>query len=227
MAYDPNDAADKKIVADLVKAAVAKREEELGSEHEADKAGLIKKRDELLAKVKELGKGVPDAAELERVEAQLETTKAELKEAKKIATKAQNDLKDATEELNIERTTATESLVKSNLTEELTKAKVAPAFIPAVTALLRPQVVVKVEGGEKKVFVGDKPLSEHITNWSQSDEGKAYVSATINGGTGAPGGPKGNGNTGLKSITRAEYDAMPIAQQGAVMSKGETQIVDA
>jgi DNA-binding protein YbaB len=225
MAYDPNDAADKKIVSDLVKAAVAKATEELTAEHEENISGLKTKNADLVTRLKKAQEGVKDPEEISRLETQLDTVKAELKEAKKAATKALNELKETTEELTTERTTATESLVKASLTEELTKAKVAPTFIPAVTALLRPQVVVKADGGEKKVFVGDKSLGDHITAWSQSDEGKAYISATVNGGTGAPGGSANK--TGGKTMSRSDFNALPLSEQAAVARSTETQIVDA
>lgn len=216
MAYDPKDPADKKIVDDLIAAALS----EANEEHELSIAGLKKKNGELLAKLKDANKdGNGDPAEVSRLENELEVAQKQLKDTTKELNKTKGSLEETTKSLDTERGVSTDLLVDGGLTEALTKAKVAPDFMPAVKALLRPKAAIKVEGEDRKVFVGDKSLGDYIIEWSQGDEGKHYVSADINGGGGA-GGNKVAGSG--KTMTRAAFEAVPVDKRGAVLSSGVT-----
>lgn len=221
MAYDASDPADKKIVADAVKAAL----EAQATEHEADVEGLKNKNKDLVTKLKKATEGQPDAAEVERLEAQIETNKTELKAATKALKAAEAKLGEVSTELTTERTNASKLLVDTSLTEALGKAKVAPEFMDAVKALLAPQVSVKIDGSEKKIMVGDKLLADHVTEWSQGDQGKVYVQANSNVGLGAPGG-KAIGGVAGKTMSRAAFDTLLPSEQKATVTGG-TQVVDA
>lgn len=209
MAYDPNDAADKAVF----DAAVAEATE-----------GLVTKRDQLLGEVKALkakiAKGAADPEAMDKLQAQLdeartelETTKGELKSTTKARDKALKEHGD-------ESTYAKKLLVDNGLTGALTSANVAKQFLPAVTAMFAGKVEVKAEGGERKLFIGDKPLAEAVTAWSQSDEGKHYVSAGNNGGGNGQGGAGGAANQ--KTITRTAFDAMPQGDRAAHFAAGGT-----
>lgn len=207
MAYDPNDAADKAVF----DAAVAEATE-----------GLVTKRDQLLGEVKTLKakitKGAADPEAMDRLQTQLdeatgklETTSAELKTAN-------TKLGKVTKDYESETGYAKKLLVDNGLTGALTSAKVAAQFLPAVTAMFAGKVEVKPDGGERKLFIGDKPLAEAITAWSQSDEGKHYVTAGNNGGGGANGGAGGNANS--KTMSRSAFDALPHSERNAFISGG-------
>lgn len=214
MAYDPNDPADKKIVADLVKTAT----DELTTEHEAEITGLKVKNTELLAKIK---KGDTNPEELAAVENELEKTKAELKVINKEHKKVLADLTETKQALDGE-TKVTQKLVGENgLTAALAKVGVAPQFMDAVKALLSPQVQVKIDGDNRKAVVGDKPLEAFVTEWAQGDTGKNFIAAANNSGTGAPGGIK-PGNTGGKTISRAAFEALPVHERGPALAGGVT-----
>ena len=216
MAYDPNDAADKKIVKGLIDAALA----ELQTEHEADIAGLKTKNTELLAKLKDASKGENNAADIARLETQLEDIQTKLKNAEKEVKAKTGELTTAQKALEVESGVTRQLLVDNGLTDALTKANVAPAFLPAVKAMLSSKVELKTEGSNRIAVVGDKPLGEFIVNWSQGDEGKHYVAASVNGGAGA----NGNKVPGVtkNAITRAAHDAMPPEQRGAFFASGGT-----
>lgn len=214
MAYDPKDPADKKIVADLIKAAVDAREVELGDEHEDNVKGLKAKNTELLGKIANLRKekgGEDTAADLERAEAELTQVKKDLKAATKSVTSLTAERDEAKTGLESERASATKLLVDQGLTETLTANNVAAQFLPAAKALLGSQVTIKADGEKRVAMVGDKPLSEFVKTWAQSADGKHMVKAPANGGGGSHGG-EANGNKGNGiTIPYAEYEANPSA----------------
>lgn len=212
MAYDPKDPADKKIVDDAVKAAVAKREGELVAEHEAEVEGLVTKRDELLAKVRKMRAGGggegggADDGEIERLDRELAQAKKDLRAAQtalRTATEVNEQLTGerdtAMQERDAERETARTDFLNSQLTSGLSAAKVPGHFIEDLIPSLSRKAEVKVEGGERKAFVDGKPLSDFFTAWSEGP-GKNYIAAPVNDGGGSPPGG-GGGAPGAKRIS--------------------------
>ncbi|CAB4131765.1 hypothetical protein UFOVP131_36 [uncultured Caudovirales phage] len=204
MAYDANDPADRKIVAD----AVAEALEEARTEHEADVEGLKNKNKDLLTKLNKARRegGEGSAEEVTRLESELETAQTALRDAQSKLRTAERDLKNVTGErdtangaLETERTTARNLVIENGLTAALTEAKVAPQFMDAAKALLAKDVTVKETDGKREAFVGDKPLGAFVSEWSQGDKGKHYVTAPANGGGGA-GDNKPAGEAGSKKI---------------------------
>lgn len=179
-------------------------------------AGLIKKRDELLAETKELKKGRQiDPAEVQKLEDKIEALTAERDAAQADAKKAAKDAEKAT--LTAQKATeATNGLVVSTgLKDALIAANVAKQFIPAVEAMLRPVVQVKAEGDAFAPYVGDKTLADHVQAWAQSDAGKHFIAAPANGGGGALG--DGGAQPGAKTMTRSAFDALDPASKAAAM----------
>ena len=217
MAYDPNDAADKKIVKDLIDAALAEQAES----HEADISGLRNKNKDLLNKIKQNKDYDPE--ELSNLQDQLAENKRELTKAQKALEKVTSKSTELETGLASERTFSENLLKENGLTAALTGVKVASAFLPAVKALLAPKVVIKVEGDQRLPFVGDKSLGDFVTEWSQGDEGKHYVSANLNGGGGAGGG--GNKVPGAKVISRSDFNQM-LPETHASFFKGGGTIQD-
>lgn len=209
MAYDPKDPKDVEIVEGLIAEATT---------------GLKTKRDELIAdnkKLKEqLRSGTADPKALERLEAnverlenELETATTNLKETSKRATKAEKALG---EESNSNR----QLLIDNGLTAALSGAKVAEQYLPAVKALLAGKVELKTVDGKKVAMVGDKELGAYVTEWSQGDEGKHYVKAPANGGSGAT--PGGKAVPAGKSTTRALFDGMDMNAKATFVREGGT-----
>lgn len=203
MAYDPNDPADKKIVDKLIKDAVEAAVSEAESEHESAISGLKKKNADLLKKIKEGGDG--DGADVAKLEEEVEALKAKVKDSEKTLktlTKERDELKTVAE---TESKVSHNLLVENGLTEALVSNNVAKQFLPAVKAMLAPQVSIKTEGDNRKAVIGDKSLGDYIKEWSQGDDGKHYIAAPNNGGGNAPGG---QGSNGGKTMTRTAYDDM-------------------
>jgi|LGVF01.2.fsa_nt_gb hypothetical protein len=96
--------------------------------------------------------------------------------------------------LNKELNGSLESLIiDGGLSDNLSKLGVMPQFMDATKALLRGQVSIT----DNKAVVGDKPLSEFLTEWGGAD-GKSFIVAPNNSGSGSGGG---NNNSGGQDDT--------------------------
>lgn len=215
MAYDPKDPNDKKIVDQLIADALAAQAEE----HEAEIDGLKAKRNELIGKLKKAREGKDEGEDTEALRTEIEKLQGDLKKANRDLTKAQAELATVTTERDTVNSTLTNTLKETSLTEALASVKVGAQYLPGAKALLASRVELKEVGGERKAFVGDKPLGEFVKEWSQGDEGKAYVAAPVNGGGGAQ-NPQGGGQSGGKTVTRAEFDGMDMASRAAFFQEG-------
>lgn len=160
---------------------------------EAATSGLKAKNSELLAKVRKLQAGDSiDPADVERLETEVERLKGELTTATKTATQATKRAEAAEKSLGDEQAHTASLLVDGGLVTALTEAGVKnPAHLKAAAALLKTSAKVEVttgEDGKRTAMVDGKPLADFVKGWSASDDGKAFVSATVNSGGGAGGG---------------------------------------
>jgi hypothetical protein len=225
MAYDPNDPADKAIVKKLVQDALDEAEEA----HETAITGLKTKNRELVSELREArqGKGKPE--DIARLEDQLEESNGKIAKLEKDLSKANKTAEEVTAKFNQESNFSNDLLVEGQLMEHLATNKVAPQFLPAVKALLKPQAQVKVDGNGRAVVVGEKSLGDYIKEWSQSDQGKAFVTAPNNAGGSGQGNnrPAGQGGNGTRTVPRAEYEAMMATNPAgaAALIKG-AELVD-
>lgn len=166
--------------------------EEALSEIEELKAGnasLAKKNAEILDEMKQERKKNRESDIDSTKYYELQDKFDELKEHSK---KLEHDLKGRDKE--VEKLSQSNESLNSNLhnvivdgglTESLAKVGVQPHFMDATKALLKGQVSIV----DNKAVVGDKPLTEFMTEWA-SDAGKHYIGAADNSGGGA------SGNTG-------------------------------
>lgn len=168
--------------------------------------GLSKKNQELLAELKEARKGKAiDPAELDRLQSKIDSLESDLGLAQKAKKDQDKLLKQAQDALASESGFTQKLLLDNGLTDALVKAGVANQFIPAVKAMLGTQAKIIADGDTRKAVIGDKDLTEFVSSWATSDEGKHYIAAPANGGGGASGG-SGNGS-GAKVWTRERFDA--------------------
>jgi len=206
MAFDPNDPADKKILADAIEEA---------------NAAVAAKNAELLKELKEARKGKAiDPAELEKLEAKIDALEAEKKTLEKTAKDASKRAETAEELAKNESGFVQKLLVDNGLTEALVKANVAKQFLPAVKAMLSGQVALKVDGENRVAVVGDKPLADFVGEWAKGEDGKHYIAAPANGGGGAQGGTdkKASG----KTVNQEGFNAMKPAERAAFFAEGGT-----
>jgi len=173
---------------------------------ESATGGLVKKNQELLSELKEARKGrAIDPAELDKLQAKIDALEADLGTAHKTKKEQEKALKLAQDALASESGFTQKLLLDNGLTEALVKAGVATPMLPAVKAMLGSQAKVIVDGDARKAVIGDKDLTEFVSAWATTDEGKHFIAAPANGGGGASGGA-GNGS-GAKVWTREKFDA--------------------
>ena len=188
-------------------------QEELDLAIEEATKPLINKRDELLKELKTARKNLENVGDVEKLHEKIEALETE----RDTATKA---LKDTTKQLEqVSKTLESESgftsklLLDNGLTDALVNAGVKKELLPAVKALLSGQAKVVIDGDARKAVIGDKGLSEFITEWSASDEGKHFIQAPANGGGGAD-GSKGTSNQDLMKMSPTERMNYARSQQG-------------
>lgn len=219
MAYDPNDPADKAIVAGLVATALEEQE----SIHESAIEGLKNKNKDLITKLNKARAGNDGGSndEILRLENELDASQTKLAETERALNTTKRDLTRVTGERDTANTNlATESeysrsmVVENDLTSALVEAKVAPEFMDAAKALLSKGVAVKVDGDKRTAFVGDKSLGDVVKEWSASDKGKAFIKAPENGGGHSTDkNPQGEGSAKrISEMNQAER----IAHHGAI-----------
>ena len=92
--------------------------------------------------------------------------------------------------------------LENSLNEQLTKVNVKPELLPAVKALLKGQASVN----ENNVLIGDKAINDFMAEWSATD-GKAYIQAPANSGTGATGSNGSATTSGKLDGTKSEQEA--------------------
>lgn len=191
---------------------------------EAATGGLVKKNQELLTELKEARKGrAIDPAELDKLQAKIDALEADLGTAQKTKKEQEKALKLAQDALASESGFTQKLLLDNGLTEALVKAGVATPMLPAVKAMLGSQAKVIVDGDARKAVIGDKDLTEFVSAWATTDEGKHFIAAPANGGGGASGGA-GNGS-GAKVWTREKFDAASHFERSE-FSKAGGKVVD-
>lgn len=182
-------------------------------------SGLISKRDELLAEVKKLRKNQEIKPEqLEDLENQIETYKAKLTESEKQAKFIASEADKVKKLYEAESGYTNNLLVENGLNEALVKEGIAKQFLPAVKSMLKGQVQVKVEGNERKAVIGEKALSDFVSEWSKSEEGKHFIAAPSNSGGGSSGGGDAKG-TG-KTMPRSQFDGISSGEKNLFLKDG-------
>ena len=184
MAVDRNDPEVKALIEEVTAAATE---------------ALSAKNRELLGEVKAL-KAKAKGADIDPAEhAALQSKVEELTDELGKATKAsKTEVEKLTKALAEKDGALTQHLIDAGLTDALAKAGVAPHYLTAAKAMFKGQAVLKAEGAEYKALIGDKPISDAITAWAATDEGKHFVAAPANSGGGAPGGGGKSVNHGDK-----------------------------
>jgi hypothetical protein len=186
---------------------------------EASTKPLLDKRDELLGELKKARKeSAIKPEDLEKVEQERDELKSLLTTAQKEAKTAKDSEAKALKSLETEAGFNHRLLVDNGLTDALTKAGVTnPAFLKAVKSTLSTQVQIVADGDNKVAKAGDKTLSDFVTEWAKSDEGKHFVSAPNNSGGGSQGG---GGQPNTKTMPRAQFDALDHSSRSEFAKSG-------
>lgn len=116
-------------------------------------------------------------------------------------------------------------LIDSALRDAATKAGVLPTAVTDV--LLRGRQVFRLSEGKATAFDGDAPVfgkdgqALGMSEWATSLSDTAPHMFALSQGGGTPKGGSATGATGAKTMTRAQYDAIPHMDRAAAM-KGVT-----
>jgi len=170
--------------------------------HNEQVSGLKSKRDELLQKVS--GFKQVDTSELEslrefksQADIQAEALKGNYDKALKMFEETQTakltELSTAKEQAE---KTIEKLLIDNGLSAALDGVKIMPDAKEAATALFRSRA--KLDG--EQALIDGKPLSEAITEWAATDQGKFFIQAANNSG----GGAQGSTSTTAKGKARGE-----------------------
>jgi uncharacterized protein YhaN len=183
------------------------------------KSALEDKNRELIAEVRALkrSKSEIDPKDVERLEAELDTLREQVKTADKQVRDLTKRAETAEQGLAAETAATQKLLIENGLTAELTAAGVtSPTMLKAAAALLRTGQKIEIaQDGETRVAkIGDKTLGDFVKGWAGSDEGKAF--APGNGGGGATGG------TGKGTVNPWAKDTTNVTEQGRIYNQNPT-----
>ena len=178
-------------------------QEELDLAIEEATKPLINKRDELLKELKTARKNLENVGDVEKLHERIEALENERDTALKQFKDTAKQLEQVSKSLESESGFTSKLLLDNGLTDALVKAGVKKELLPAVKALLSGQAKVVADGEGRKAVIGDKAMSDYITEWSSSDEGKHFIQAPANGGGGAD-GSKGTSNNDLMKLSPVE-----------------------
>jgi regulator of replication initiation timing len=198
-----------------LQAEVAELKESLEAQITSNKAlgADLKKAKADLRKGQEI-----DPAEFAALQTENETLKGNLAKATKDLTTITGERDKAVKTLETETTITIGMQRDRDLTEALAAINVTnPINLKAAKAMLAAQVNIVTEGDKRVAKVGDKLLTDHLKEWSATDEGKHFVSADNSSGGGAQGGGS-QGNS--KTMTRAQFDAADQSTRASFAKEG-------
>lgn len=192
-------------LSDEVKAQIKERAD-------ARASGLVSKNEELISKLGKLkDDGTASAAELEQLrqlkntyEQQQAESQGKYQEALEIAEKRmQSELEKAQSQLSEYQQREQNYLINDGLNKALDSVNIKPELKKAAEALFKSQAVIS----DGKAMIGETSLSDFVSEWSQSDEGKAFVQAPHNTGGDATGSQTpSNTNSNVTDIDRRAAD---------------------
>jgi hypothetical protein len=178
---------------------------------------------------------------------ELESLKAELEHAKKLLGEKDRQLETLSKEraekeaalsksLSDEKAAVARLVLDAGLTHELSKANVKPSLLGAVKALIREKGILSVEGdGDVRTAVArvsrdgveqKMSLSDWVREFVGSDEGKEYIAAKENTGSGA--GEHAGSTTSERenSLSAERFWSLPAKDRSAFILKGGTVTED-
>jgi hypothetical protein len=174
-------------------------------------SGLSVKNEELLGKLsttkRQAGENQSAAEKLAAMEALQEQHDLEAKQNYEAALSLNHEkftkqINDLSEQVGSYETKERNSLISKGINGALTEARVNPLHQELVSTFFTQQAQL-VDG---KVMIGDRSLSEAITEWADTDQGKSVRLAPDNSGGNASGGltsRQGSGSNMTDSEKRA------------------------
>lgn len=178
----------------------------------AELIGDNKKLKADLRKVKEVS---PE--DVAAIEAERDKALADLAAAQKAAKEATTAAEKAAKALETEQAAARSYALEAEINAAIAAGNVVPALVPAFTAMVKQQAKAELADGKYAVTIADKPAKDFISSFLDTDDGKHFKAAAINGGGGANGGTQANGG---KTMARTAFDALGQAERAAFAKEG-------
>lgn len=186
---------------------------------------LKSKLDEVMDEAKEAKRKLRSASEIKpedltAAEERADKAEAALKAAEGQVKTLTTERDKAAKALEAEQGFTSKLLIQDGLKSALLANGVKDEdYIDALATKFATGATIVSDGDARKGMIGDKPVADYIKEWAGSDVGKKFVSAPINSGGGAPGG-SGGGRS--KSISEADFAALPAKERAARMADGYT-----
>lgn len=172
----------------------------------------------------------------ESLKTELDSTKKLLEEKETLLKKLSKEQADKeallTKSLSEEKAAVARLLLDAGLTNELSKAQVKPSLMNAAKALIREKGILAVEGeGEIRTAVAHVSkdgtaqklsLEDWVKEFIASEEGKEFIAAKENAGSGAGARKSITTNDASASLASERFWNMPAKERSAFMAKGGT-----
>lgn len=166
--------------------------------------------------------------EFASLEKENQTLKDQLSEQSKALKKAELEGKALSEKLVGEQNAINRLVLEDGLTKGLTELGITkPAMVAAARALLKDKGILSVKtDGEARAAIAklkkdgkdlELDLGAYLKDWAGSDEGKEFIPASGNGGSGSG---KPQGKAGDKVVNRSDWEGMKPAEQVAFVRDG-------
>jgi hypothetical protein len=205
----------------MIEAAVAKVGEKV-DELSSKNAGLLDDLKKAQREVRAAKDIKPEdlAAESERADKAEAALNEATKNLKAITTERDKAMKALETEQGAARTYALDAEINS----AIASGNIVPALVPAFMAMVKQQAKADLVDGKYAVSIGDKPATDYIKTFLESEDGKAFKAAPINGGGGSQ-GSQGQGGSG-KTIPRSQFDGLSQPERVTFAKEGG-KVVDA
>lgn len=188
-------------------------------------AKLEDKNSEIISENRRLKKGADIKPEdLQAAEDRADKAETALKSLEGQVKSLTTERDKAVKSLEAEQGAARSFALEAEVSSAIASGNVLPALVPAFKAMIMRDAKADLVDGAYKVTIGDKPAGEHIKSFLESDDGKAFRSAALNSGGGAPGGS--GGGLAAKTVTRPQFDAMSHVERSSFAKDGG-KVVDA
>lgn len=188
-----------------------------------DLDGLKTKLTEALDEAKDAKRKLRAASEIKPEDlaaAEDRADKAEqaLADANKTLKTLTKERDDAVKLLESEQGAARTFALEAELASAIAEGNVVPALVPAFKAMIAQQAKADLVDGKYSVTIGEKAAREHIKAFLDSEDGKAFRAAPVNGGGGATGG--GGGGGGNNPFAK---DTMNMTEQARLIKTDPAQ----
>lgn len=194
---------------------------ELDAAIESAVGPLKSKLDEVMDEAKDAKRKLRAASEIKpedmaALENEVDRLKADNVKLTKDAKDAAKAAETATKALEVEQGAARTYALEAELAGAIAEGNVVPALVPALKAMVQQQAKADLVDGKYAVLVGDKSARDYMKSFLESDDGKHFKAAPINGGGGAPGSNGGGGDT--KTMPRSEHQKLMVSNPAAANS---------